>query len=120
LLAAEYGQTQVDSHYDPTLAPDATVVSEGGYVLSAYRATRWLQPAFYYSVLFPNRDKREGRENFQHDLSGTLRFDVNDFWIVKLEAHYMHGTAALTGTPEARATLPENWGLFVLKTTAYF
>jgi len=120
LLAAEYGQTRAKTHYDPVLAPDATVVSEGGYALAAYRLRRWLQPALYYSLLYPNRDLREGRENVQHDLSGTLRFDINEFWIVKLEAHYMHGTASLAGTPEAKAALPEDWGLFVFKTTAYF
>jgi hypothetical protein len=120
MLAAEYGRTRVDNHYDPLLAPDATVVSEGGYVSSAYRVKRWLQPALFYSLLYPNHELREGRENVQHDLAGTLRFDVNAFWIVKLEAHYMHGTAALSGTPQARAVMPANWGLFVLKTTVYF
>jgi hypothetical protein len=120
LLAAEYGQTRVESHYNPMLVPDTVVVSEGGYVLSAYRATAWLQPALYYSLVYPNRNIRDGRENMQHDVSGTLRFDINEFWIVKLEAHYMHGTASLTGTPMARAAMKENWGLFVLKTTAYF
>jgi hypothetical protein len=120
LLAAEYGQTRVENHYNPMLAPDATVVSEGGYVLSAYRARPWLQPALYYSIVYPNRKIRDGRENMQHDVSGTLRFDINQFWIVKLEAHYMHGTASLAGTPQVRAALAENWGLFVLKTTAYF
>jgi hypothetical protein len=120
LLAAEYGQTRVENHYNPMLVPDATVVSEGGYVMSAYRATRWLQPALYYSLVYPNRNIRDGRENMQHDVSGTLRFDINQFWIIKLEAHYMRGTASLAGTPQMRAVLPENWGLFVLKTTAYF
>jgi hypothetical protein len=120
LLAAEYGQTRVETHYTPLLVPNVTVVSEGGYVLSAYHATRWLQPALYYSLVYPNRNIRDGRENVQHDVSGTLRFDINEFWIIKVEAHYMRGTASLTGTPQARAAMPENWGLFVLKTTAYF
>jgi hypothetical protein len=120
LLAAEYGRTRVSNHYEPLLAPDAAVTSEGGYVLSAYRFKRWLQPAAFYSLLFPNHDLREGRQNVQHDLAGTLRFDVNDYWIIKLEAHYMHGTASLVGSPDARAAMPANWGLFVLKTTAYF
>jgi hypothetical protein len=56
----------------------------------------------------------------QHDLAGTLRFDVNDYWIFKLEAHYMHGTASLVGAADVRAAMPANWGLFVIKTTAYF
>ena len=32
----------------------------------------------------------------------------------------MHGTAALSGTPQARAVMPANWELFVFKTTVYF
>jgi hypothetical protein len=120
LLAAEYGRTRVSNHYEPLLAPDATVTSEGGYLLSAYRLKRWLQPAAFYSLLYPNHDLREGRQNVQHDLAGTLRFDVNDYWIIKLEAHYMHGTASLAGAADVRAAMPANWGLFVFKTTAYF
>jgi len=71
-------------------------------------------------VYFPNHEIREGRQNVQHDLSATLRFDVTDFWIIKLEAHYMHGTAALSGSDSQKAMLPADWGLFVFKTTAYF
>jgi hypothetical protein len=102
------------------MIPDRVTVSEGGYVMGAYRLRRWLQPGLYYSFFYPNRNVRDGRENMQHDVSGTLRFDVNDHWIIKLEAHFMHGTARVTqsGTPLAMA--PENWGLFLIKTTAYF
>ena len=66
---------------------------------------------------------RDGLENKQHDLSLTLRFDINRFWLVKLEGHYMAGTAGLVnplrfGPPPAN---PErHWGVFLVKTTAYF
>jgi hypothetical protein len=123
LVAAEYGQqrTETSSTNEMLLpVPLAVRVSEGGYALAAYRVTRWLQPAFYYSLSYPNRNVREGRANVQHDVSATLRFDVNDFWIVKLEAHYMNGTAILAGTTETRAMMPASWGLFLIKTTAYF
>jgi hypothetical protein len=122
LVAAEYAQTRSEStSTDPTLLPvRAVTVAEGGYALAAYRLTPWLQPAAYYSLAYPNRNLRDGRENVQHDISATLRFDINNFWIVKLEAHYMHGTARLAGGAAVKATLPENWGLFLIKTTAYF
>jgi len=87
LVAAEYGRTQIKNHYEPVLVPDTSVTAEGAYLMSAYRLTPWLQPAAYYSVYFPNHEIREGRQNVQHDLSATLRFDVTDFWIIKLEAH---------------------------------
>jgi hypothetical protein len=122
LVVVEYAQTRNENtSTDPALLPvRAVTVSEGGYVMSAYRATRWLQPTAYYSLLYPNRNVRDGRENFQHDLAATLRFDINAYWLVKLEAHYMQGTARLSGTAASRAIAPENWGLFLIKTTAYF
>jgi hypothetical protein len=59
----------------------------------------------------------------QHDVAGSLRFDLNAHFIFKLEAHYMHGTAALDptlngGTPLDGLT--RDWALFLAKTTAYF
>jgi hypothetical protein len=121
LLAAEYGARRSrTSSSDATLVPTATVISENGYALVAYRAAKWLQPAVYYSLFYPNRDIREGRGNVQHDISGTLRFDINDHWIVKIEGHYMHGTAVLVGTPAMLAAATEDWGMFLVKTTAHF
>lgn len=116
-LAAEIGSSRaVLTDNQPAVVPEATTVSLGGYGMAAYRVTRWLQPAVYYSVDYPNRNVTSGPQNFQDDLAGTLRFDINSFWIVKLEAHYMHGTAVLGPTPMG----DPNWGLFLLKTTAYF
>jgi hypothetical protein len=73
--------------------------------------------------MFPDVDDRSGRANYQHDVSTTLRFDINSFWLVKAEAHYMIGTAGLdptlnNGTP--LSALQQSWGVFLLKTTAYF
>ncbi len=116
LLAAEVGSARSTVSYDqPTTFPQGRTVSLGGYGMAAYRVTRWLQPAVYYSVDYPNRNITSGFQNFQDDLSGTLRFDINSFWIVKAEGHFMHGTAAVGG-----ATSDPNWGVFLLKTTAYF
>ena len=116
-LAAEVGSARsVLSDNQPAVVPEGTTVSLGGYGMAAYRVTPWLQPAAYYSVDYPNRNITSGPQHFQDDLSGTLRFDINSFWIVKLEAHYMHGTAALGTMPMS----DPNWGLFLLKTTAYF
>jgi hypothetical protein len=117
LVAAEIGSSRsVVTDNQPAVYPQGTTVSLGGYGMVDYRVARWLQPGVYYSVDYPNRNVTSGSQNFQDDLSGTLRFDINNFWIVKLEAHYMHGTAALGPTPMG----DPNWGLFLLKTTAYF
>jgi len=124
LVAIEYGRwhVSVDSS-DPMLFPEQTVVSERGYVMASYRFTPWFQPGIYYSLLFPNVDDRDGRDSRQHDLAATARFDINEHWLVKLEAHYMNGTAALRaalndGAPPSALT--RDWAVFLVKTTAYF
>ena len=100
-----------------------TKVSERAYVLAAYRVKKWFQPCLYYSLFFPDVEKRTGRANWQHDISATLRFDINSFWLVKLEGHYMRGTAGLQpalNDNQPLTALERDWGVFLLKTTAYF
>ncbi len=123
LLAAEYSRwhVSVDSS-DPTLFPESSTVSERGYVLAAYRLKSWLQPSLYYSLFYPDVDKRSGRANMQHDVAATLRFDLNLHWLLKLEGHYMRGTAGLNPALNDKPldALTQNWGVFLVKTTAYF
>jgi hypothetical protein len=128
LIAAEYSRwnTKVESDA-PALFPGTTanteVTSERGYVMASYRLVSWLVPGMYYSLYFPDIRDRTGRDRRQHDVAPTLRFDVNEHWLVKVESHIMHGTAALESringnTPLAR--LADNWWVFMAKTTAYF
>jgi hypothetical protein len=125
LLAAEYSRWYVGQNTSNAMVfpGSPTVISERAYGMVTYRASKWLQPGVYYSVMFPNVDDRSGRQNMQHDVSTTLRFDINSFWLMKAEAHYMIGTAGLdttlnNGTP--LSALQQTWGVFLLKTTAYF
>jgi hypothetical protein len=124
LLSVEYSRwyVTVDSS-SAALFPKTSTVSERAYGMAAYRVTNWFHPSIYYSVLYPDETKRRGRENQQHDLAATLRFDINSFWLVKLEGHYMHGTAALTpalNNGKPLAALDEDWGLLMIKTTVSF
>ena len=44
-------------------------------------------------------------------------------WLVKVETHYMHGTAALASSlndNQPLNSLKPDWALFTVKTTAYF
>lgn len=124
LVAAEYSRWHVDVETsNPALFPARDTVSERAYALAAYRVNGWLQPAAYYSIYFRDVDDRSGREQYQHDAALTLRFDINPHWLVKLEGHFLYGTAALSanlngGTPPR--ALAREWGLFLIKTTAYF
>lgn len=124
LFATEYSRwnTDVESTVQ-VLVPNDSTVSERFYAMASYRVTPWFTPGAYYSVLYPDIDERSGRSAMQHDIAATLRYDLNTHWLVKLEGHYMIGTAGLS--PELNDNVPKSqlspeWGLLLLKTTAYF
>jgi hypothetical protein len=131
LLATEYGRWFADVDTGgSTIIPSNTPTSERGYALAAYRCTPWLQPGVYYSLLFPDVDRRGGRQNVQHDIAMTIRFDVNSYWLFKIEGHYLLGTAAFNpiggvtvsslngGAP--LSALQRDWAAFLIDTTGYF
>jgi hypothetical protein len=124
LLAAEYSRWQLKLNSSaPTLLPEVTETNERMYAMAAYRVSSWLQPGVYYSLYYPEVDDRKGRDAYQRDAAATLRFDLNSYWLVKLEGHYMVGTAALNSSLNGNqplASLVREWGLFLIKTTAYF
>jgi hypothetical protein len=125
VLSAEYSRWYVsDETSNSAIFPSTpAITSERAYAMATYRAAPWLQPCVYYSVMFPDTTQRDGRQNVQHDVSTTLRFDLNSFWLLKLEGHYMFGTAGVDpslngGLP--LASLAPAWGVLLVKTTAYF
>jgi hypothetical protein len=124
LLQAEFASSRsVLSSDNQSLAPNRVLVSEAGYGLAAYRVRRWLEPGIYYSLAYYDRNlgAEQDDRNVQHDLAATLRFDVNNFWIVKVEGHFMHGTELINaGSPQDVLTNPVDWGVFLVKTTGYF
>lgn len=125
-LAAEYGRWTGDTESGvPEILPSNVVVNERYYVLASYHVRPWFTPGVYYSGLYRHVGERAGKENFQHDVAVTLRFDLTDYWLVKLEGHLMHGTYALLNSrglndDKELSQLTKNWTLLLLKTTAYF
>ncbi|HEY4187631.1 MAG TPA: hypothetical protein VGP07_21315 [Polyangia bacterium] len=123
LLAAEGGLWRGDLIVNG--AEMTRQVNERHYAMASYHVRPWFTPGVYYSGLFPWVDVRDGRQNYQHDIAATLRFDINHFWIVKLEGHYVLGTADLStdlngGANVTSSTLPREWLMFLAKTTVYF
>jgi hypothetical protein len=138
LLASEYSRWQIglESPVKAFSAPDS--VSERFYVMSAYHVTPWFTPGLYYSALFANAKDRSGndpaygsppgspplgRGAFQHDVALTMRYDLNQYWLLKVEGHFMHGTAGLTSSLNDNlplSALTKDWAVLLLKTTAYF
>jgi len=124
LLAAEYSRWHTRTlTSQPALFPATATTSERAYGMASYRVASWFHPGTYYAVTYPDVAQRTGRDKWQHDVALTLRFDLNTFWLLKLEGHLMHGTAGLSSALNDGAPLTgleRTWGVFLAKTTAYF
>jgi len=123
LLAAEYSRWRADYETRPPIVPDGDVTSTRWYVMGSYRASPWFSPGLYYSVWNDGRPGLLTRDKYQQDVAFTLRYDITSNWLVKLEEHYMRGTAGLSpafNSGQDVKTLARDWGVFMLKTTAYF
>lgn len=123
LLAAEYGRSYLEIQTN-LIRPTMQRTREGFYLMASYQVGSWFTPGLYYSAHFPNiTQSRKGRANYQHDLAVTFRYDLTPNWLLKLEGHYMHGTAGLQANlnpSQSRHPMTEDWGVFLAKTTAYF
>jgi hypothetical protein len=128
LLAAEYFRAFKHQVSDlPAVLPAFDEDSERFYGLAAYRASESFELGGYYSVTHLDVGDRRGRDAtkwmeryhaFQRDAALTLRYDVNDHWLWKVEGHFIDGTAAL---PLARNPNPDRYcGLVLLRTTVTF
>ena len=120
-FAAEYGR----SYTSETLGGmAASAIGEHGYGLAGYRWRPWFQTTLYYSLMYPTEvAHRSGQANQQHDAAVSVRFDITSHWLVKLEAHYLRGTAGLDSSLNNNvplAILTNEWGLLAAKMTAYF
>ncbi len=121
LLAGEFGHWHAD--VDLTGAPQTSITNQRFYGMASYRASPWFAPGVYYSSLLSDIHKPLTRDNYQHDFAATLRFDINSYWLVKLEGHYIDGTADVSAALNGNATLEmlaRQWFVFLVKTTAYF
>ncbi len=123
-LSAEYSRWIGGFESRAPLLLPTHVVNERYYVMASYRVAPWFTPGVYYSAFYPNVEDRHGREAYQHDVAATLRYDLTANWLFKLEGHFMRGTAALDNEAlndgVEQKLLAPTWGVFLIKTTAYF
>lgn len=103
--------------------------TETYYGLISYRFTDWFEAGVYYSVYYPDMDDRDGDNQvamglpdytaWQKDLTISTRFDMTDFWLVKLEVHFMDGVALCTVVDNPDG-FEKDWMLFAVKTSFNF
>ncbi len=77
------------------------------YVSASYVFTDWFTLGAYYSLYYPDKDDKDGDDlvaadepdhgAWEKDLAMTLRFDINPYWVFKVEGHYVDGTALVLG-----------------------
>ncbi len=134
LFSAEYSRWLSEVYSTiPMVIPSLEQDEERFYGMVSRRFTPWLELGTYYSIHFLDVDDRDGnaprnsmrfRESHRayiKDLALSTRFDINDYWLWKLEAHYMDGTAGLADDDlEDPDNLAEHWGFFLIKTTVSF
>lgn len=123
LLAAEYGRWHGEVQSDfVAVIPNSNNVNERFYGMASYQVSPWFAPGAYYSMFYFDAPDRKGRDAYQHDWAATLRFDITQNWLLKLEGHLMRGTRGLQDSQNRKPLdqLAPTWGLFLIKTTAYF
>jgi len=96
------------------------------YLGVSKRLTPWLELGTYYSEYFSDIDNRSGANTavpsdaYQKDVAFSTRFDITDWWIFKLEGHYVRGTALLQNASLNPVRNGDGWWLFAAKTTFSF
>ncbi|MBF0421832.1 MAG: hypothetical protein HQL73_02445 [Magnetococcales bacterium] len=126
-LLAEYSIYDQDNKIS-TRTPLSTVtmtnrsILGGWYSSVSYRMTSEFETSAYYSAFYWDLRDKKGTNAlgagifskdymaWQKDLAMTGRYDIDQNWMVKLEGHWMDGTALAVGTPSGRY-----WTLWAFK-----
>jgi hypothetical protein len=104
--------------------PDSYVRS--WYASTAYRFNKWLEAGTYYTqynvnVNYPNGSGlKVPSDGHQDDAAVTLRFDLTDKWIFKVEGHYLRGTALLEDDEQNPIRHDNPWWMIAVKSTINF
>lgn len=127
-ISAEYARSlkrQVSTL--PDVLPAVHDDSERFYAMVTHRLCSAWEVGAYYSVLFADVHDRGGHDStafakpyyaWQRDAAATIRFDVNEHWLWKLEGHFIDGVADLFLSQNPH---PERfWGMFLFKTGVTF
>jgi len=99
--------------------PSLSAQNDGWYASVAYRFTDLFMANIYYSESYANIDDRENRSTVLKDLCTTLRFDLNESWICKIEHHFMRGKPTVYAYDNPNG-MKNKWHLFAAKLTYTF
>ncbi len=130
LLISEYTYMDIEGQgfLAGNLFMESDVPLEGWYCSASYRFTHWFELGAGYSEYYPREKDKKGEVNIAagrpdflswlKDTTVSLRFDLNESWILKLEAHRMNGFGAFSTV--TNVDFDQNWMLYVAKMTFSF
>ena len=129
-MAAEYvytdSDTWLDIDYSQIGFPIQTssknsLQSSGFYALISYQLYSWMELGTYYSIYYNEFNQRSDElRDTMKDLAISVRFDINQSWLVKAEVHFVGGAGMLVEVDNPDGSYEPNWTLFAIKTTFNF
>jgi hypothetical protein len=102
------------------------VEPDSWYVSAAYRFNKWVEAGGYYTEYYTDIHNRSGAgtpfpsDGSQKDAALALRFDATDWWMFKVEGHYIRGTAQLLDNAANPKRDGDGWFMIAVKTTFSF
>jgi len=132
ILAAEFMEVDFNSRINLGygFSDRPGLPSRGWYVSGSYRFNDKFSAAVTYSDYIPNTYDEDGNKQVaagNNDFEAWLktwtlstRFDVNEFWLFKLEASWNDGFGAYDSMANKPGDLEQYWWLFAAKATVSF
>ncbi|MBU0993766.1 MAG: hypothetical protein KJ737_14830 [Proteobacteria bacterium] len=135
------------SYDDPGYLKAEALTSQGWYMALSYRFNSFFEAEYMYSVFYPDKTNKHGKDRYSHtDLNDvfksvgvlkqfygndfeawkktstfSFRFDINEYWLFKLEAAYNDGFGEYTSADNRdHSDLKRYWWLYAAKVTYNF
>lgn len=100
------------------------------YASATYRFSDLFEAGMWYGEVYSEEDDKDG-DNYeamglpdfaawQKEFCLALRFDINEYWVVKLEGHMVNGTALVLPSDTPFDEMEEDWSYGIVKTTFSF
>lgn len=145
-LVGEYASSEIQGKWDLGLGYEERrpVRYEGWYVALNYDFSEFFKTGISYSSFYPDVDNKDGKRrvpsSMYYDMLGltgkrvnpnadfeswlktttlSFRFDINEFWLFKLEASYNDGFGAYTSAKNPDG-VDRYWFLYAAKATYMF
>jgi hypothetical protein len=96
-FAAEWRQEATTTRLTPAIAPETTMTSRGWFASGSYRLNERLELGAYRSSHVPDISlSADDDTNHIRDNAIAARVDLNSFWHVKVEGHFIDGNGNIS------------------------